>query len=196
MVMASAILPSMIARFQAEHPEVKISIVEAGVEWLAERVAQGEADLAIGPDLATDDTVDAEELMPTRWVVWLSLDHPLARKDVLVWRDLRGVPFLTGGHDHERIIEQAMAGLDAQDKNISTALGVAAANLGVALCPEYVAPMARSFNLEQRRVTEPEFTRFVTLYSSAIRPKSEPVKAFLQHLRHSFAQMNVHSSEG
>jgi DNA-binding transcriptional LysR family regulator len=203
MVMASAILPVMIARYQADHPETRIDIIEAGVEWLAERVAQGEADLAVGPDIATDNSVDAEELMPTRWVVWLSPDHPLAAKDELIWRDLRGVSFLTGGHDHERIIEQAMAKLDPADRalpgqifeNISTALGVASANLGVALCPEYVAPMARAFNLELRRVTDPEFTRFVTLYSSAIRPKSEAIKGFMQHLRASFAELNQHSTQ-
>jgi DNA-binding transcriptional LysR family regulator len=202
MVLASAILPEMIAAFQREHPEARIEIAETGVEWLSERVAQGEADLAIGPDQVSDETVRADELMPSRWVVWLSPEHPLAAKDVLTWRDLRGIRFFTGGHDHEWIIEQAMAGLDQDDRiipgqvfdHISTALGVAAANLGVTLCPEYVSPMARAFRLEPRRVTDPEFTRIVTLYSSAIRPKSERVTAFIQHLKASFALLSAQTS--
>jgi len=202
MVMASAILPAMIAQFQITNPAAEIVLIETSVEWLGERVAQGEADLAVGPDRATDDIVIAEELLPTRWVVWLSADHPLAHKDVLFWRDLRGVRFFTGGHDHERIVEAAMAGLAIEDRivpgqvfdNISTALGVAAANLGVALCPEYVAPMARAFNLEHRRLIDPEFTRFVTLYSSAIRPKSEAIVDFMQHLKDCFARMKSSQS--
>jgi DNA-binding transcriptional LysR family regulator len=49
MVMASAILPALIAEFQTSNPSAEIVILETGVEWLAERVAQGEADLAVGP---------------------------------------------------------------------------------------------------------------------------------------------------
>jgi DNA-binding transcriptional LysR family regulator len=198
MVMASSILPEMIAQFQISNPETEIELVETGVEWLGERVAQGETDLAVGPDRATDDTVIAEELMPTRWVAWLCPDHQLARKDILLWRDLKGVRFFTGGHDHERVFEQAMAGLAQEDQmvpgqvfdNISTALGVAGANLGVALCPEYVAPMARAFNLVPKRVIDPEFTRFVTLYSSAIRPRSEATLALIHHLKECFAGLS------
>lgn len=194
MVIASAILPRLIAEFYESFPRAEIEIVETGVEWLGERVALGETDFAIGPDRATDDVVIAEELMPSKWVVWLSPDHPLASKPVLKWRDLRGTQFHTGGHDHERIIEQAMSGLAEEDQlvpgrvfdNISTALGLAAANLGVTLCPAYVAPMAHAFNLEMRRLIDPEFTRFVVLYSSAIRPRNEIANAFARHLTDRF----------
>lgn len=197
MVIASAILPPLMAEFKVLHPESEIVIIETGVEWLGERVAQGEADLAIGPDRATDDAVIAEELMPSKWVVWLSPEHPLAAKKILKWRDLRGVRFHTGGHDHERIIEQAMAGIPDDEQivagqvfdNISTALGVAAANLGVTLCPAYVAPMAKTFGLEMRQVIDPEFTRYVMLYASANRPKTDIANAFAEHLHERFADV-------
>jgi DNA-binding transcriptional LysR family regulator len=154
----------------------------------------GEADLAVGPDRATDGNVLAEELMPSKWVAWLSPQHPLASKPILKWRDLAGIEFQTGGYDHERIIEQAAASLPAEESlvpgqvfdNISTALGFAAANLGVTLCPAYVAPMAQAFDLEMRRLIDPEFTRYVMLYSSAIRPRTEVVAAFAQHLAQRF----------
>lgn len=197
MVIASAILPRMIAEFEGGHPKSEIVIVETSVEWLGERVAQGEADLAVGPDRATDDSVAAEQLLPSKWVVWLSPQHPLATKAVLQWRDLRGIEFHTGGHDHERIIEQAMSGLPETERilpgrvfdNISTALGLAAANLGVALCPAYVEPMAKAFRLEMRRVVDPEFTRYVMLYSSALRPQSEATSAFADLLRRRFSEI-------
>ena len=194
MVVASAILPRLIAEFYEQYSETEIVIVETGVEWLGERVAMGEADLAVGPDRATDDNVLAEELMPSKWVAWLSPQHPLASKPILKWRDLAGIEFQTGGYDHERIIEQAAASLPAEESlvpgqvfdNISTALGFAAANLGVTLCPAYVAPMAQAFDLEMRRLIDPEFTRYVMLYSSAIRPRTEVVAAFARHLAQRF----------
>ncbi|MEP7222872.1 MAG: LysR substrate-binding domain-containing protein [Novosphingobium sp.] len=194
MVIASTILPPMIAEFQAGHPGSEVQILDTGVEWLSERVATGETDLAIGPDRNTEDHVKSEQLLPSKWVVWLSPDHPLAANKALRWRDLKGTQFHTGGHDHERIIEQAMSGLDESERivpgqvfdNISTALGLAAAGIGVALCPAYVAPLASAFRLEMRHLIDPEFTRYVMLYSSSIRPISALTEEFMELIRKRF----------
>jgi DNA-binding transcriptional LysR family regulator len=199
MVIASAILPSMIAEFQAQHPECEVNILDTGVEWLADRVATGEADFAVGPDRSTEEAVTAESLLPSKWVVWLSPEHPLAQKDLLRWRDLKGVQFHTGGHDHDRILDQAMAGLDPSERvvpgqvfdNISTALGLAAAGVGVTLCPAYVAPLASAFRLEMRRLIDPEFTRFVMLYSPVARPIGRSATAFADLLRRRFKELEV-----
>ena len=80
LVIASAILPPIIAEFQAAHPGCEVQILDTGVEWLGDRVATGEADLAVGPDRSTDESVKAESLLPSKWVVWLSPEHPLAKK--------------------------------------------------------------------------------------------------------------------
>lgn len=48
---ASACLPRHSAQHQL-HPRTAVRIVDTGVEWLADRVAIGEADFAIGPDRA------------------------------------------------------------------------------------------------------------------------------------------------
>lgn len=199
MVVASAILPPMIAEFQANNPGAVVHILDTGVEWLSERVAAGEADLAVGPDRNTEESVDAVSLLPSKWVVWLSPDHPLAAQETLRWRDLKGTQFHTGGHDHERIMEQAMSGLDEADRvvpgqvfdNISTALGLAAAGVGVALCPAYVAPLAGAFRLEMRRLIDPEFTRYVMLYSSNSRPISPLVANFADLLRMRFKELGA-----
>lgn len=197
LVIASAILPPIIAEFQASHPNSEVHILDTGVEWLGDRVATGEADLAVGPDQSTDETVKAESLLPSKWVVWLSPEHPLAKKDMLRWRDLKGVQFHTGGHDHERIMEQAMAGLDPSERvvpgpvldNISTALGLAAAGVGVTLCPAYVEPLAKAFRLEMRRLIDPEFTRYVMLYSPSNRSISGTVTEFSDLLRKRFKEL-------
>lgn len=199
MVVAAAILPPLIAEFEAAHPDCEVHILDTGVEWLSERVATGEADLAVGPDRVTEETVQSESLLPSKWVVWLSPEHPLAAQSHLRWRDLKGVKFHTGGHDHERIIEQAMSGLDESERvvpgqvfdNITTALGLAAAGVGVALCPAYVAPLANAFRLEMRRLIDPEFTRYVMLYSSAIRPQSERIAEFSALLRRRFKELGA-----
>lgn len=199
MVIASAILPRFIAEFQAEHPGREVVVIDTGVEWLAERVANGEADFAVGPDRATSESVQAEELAPSTWVVWLSPEHELAKRAVLKWRDLRGTKFHAAGHDHERIVEQAMSALPEEDRiipgqvfnNISTAFGMASANLGISFCPAYVAPLAKAFNLEMRRVVDPEFTRYVMLYSPASKPLTAAANAFANLLRRRFKEVSA-----
>lgn len=196
MVVASVILPPIIARFRAEHPTIEISIIDTGVEWLADRVATSEVDLAVGPDRVAEESVLVENLMPSAWVAWLSPLHPLTAKPVLTWRDLKGERFHAAGHDHDRIVAEGMAGLPEEERivpgqifdNISTALGLAAVNLGITLCPAYVAPLAKAFGLEMRRVTEPEFTRFIALYSPARRSEFVPARIFADFLKDRFSQ--------
>jgi len=199
MVLAAAILPPMIAEFQEQNPGAEVHIVDTGIQWLGERVATGETDLAVGPDRTVEETVQSQSLLPSKWVVWLSPDHPLAAQKTLRWRDLKGIQFHTGGHDHERILDQAMSGIEESERvvpgqvfdNISTALGLAAAGVGVALCPAYVAPLANAFKLEMRRLTDPEFTRYVMLYSSTVRPRSELVDRFSELLRRRFKALGA-----
>ena len=90
MVVAAAVLPPLIAAFRETRPRTTVRILDTGVEWLGDRVAMGEADLALGPDRAVGEAVSAEPLFPTPWVLWCSPAHPLAAKTVLAWRDLEG----------------------------------------------------------------------------------------------------------
>ena len=190
MVIASAILPKIVKAYAQTRPKVVVRIRDAAVERLVDMVASGEVDLAIGPDRSCGDDVTRTSLFESPWVLWCSAEHPLARKRVLHWNDLRDQALVTAGRDHERSVAQMRAGLPDDERitpidvvdNISTALGIAAEGLAVTLSPAYVGVWAKRLGLVMRRVVEPESMRQVCLYQPTRRANSPAAEGFAAHL--------------
>jgi DNA-binding transcriptional LysR family regulator len=123
-------------------------------------------------------------------VLWCSPAHALARKKVITWDELRDVPIVAAGRDHEVSVAKmrvdvpggpAVVPLELVD-NITTAFGIAAHGGAVTLAPRYVNLLARSFGLSMRRVINPEAMRAICLYRPATRvlsPAAEELYRFL-----------------
>lgn len=191
LVLASAVLPQAVRDYAAERPKVVVRIRDVPVDALEGAVSSGDVDLAIGPDRLTDGDVVTTPLFDSAWVLWCSADHPLARRRREIrWADLRDVPLVAAGRDHERGVTQmrlnAPEGLrvtpvDVVD-NISTAMGIAAQGLAATLAPAYVGVMADLFGLKMRRVVDPETVRKVCLYRPAARAASPAAVGFAEFL--------------
>jgi DNA-binding transcriptional LysR family regulator len=191
LVLASAVLPQAMRDYALQRPKVVIRIRDVPVDALVGTVAAGDVDLAIGPDRVTEADVQAQPLFDSAWVLWCAKDHALARqRTVIRWSDLRTVPLVAAGRDHERSVVQMQLSapegvrvtpVDVVD-NISTALGIAAQGLAATLAPAYVGVLADLFGLQMRRVVDPETVRKVCLYRPAARtlsPAAEGVAEFL-----------------
>jgi DNA-binding transcriptional LysR family regulator len=186
MVVAATILPNLIAAFRLKNPRVAVRIIDTGVEWLADRVATGEADLAMGPDRSVGSDVNCSALFPTAWVLWCAPESPLARKRQIRWSELKSVEVYAAGRDHEHSVVPRLSqhGVSAPFvpvqivDNVSTALGIAAANLGVTLAPAYVAALAKPMGLIKRRVIDPEIVRYMSMYTSMRRSLSSAASDF------------------
>jgi len=188
---AATLLPPLIAAFRAEEPRTEVRIVDTGVAWMADRLLSGEADLALGPDRAVSSEVRAARLFAFPWVMWCSPEHPLATRGEITWAELEGVDFFTPGHDHEQSVEPLGSRSNGEIANvpkqifesITTALGMAAANLGVTFSPLYADMLARPMGLTMRHVVDPEIVRHVTLYEPAEREIPDHVATFRDFLR-------------
>jgi len=189
-VLASMVLPEAIEDFVDQRPKVVVRIVDTKVEELVDRLADGDVDLAIGPDRPVEDGLSREPLFDSPWVLWCKPQHPLATKQTVTWADLRLHPLVAAGNDHERSVAQMRINLpdgvrispiDVVD-NLSTAMGIAARGLAATLAPAYVGIMAKNFGLVMRRVLEPETVRQVCLYRNR-RVSALPVtESFAEHL--------------
>ena len=186
LVVASSLLPPAIKAYMALQPKVVVRIRDASVESLADMVAAGDADLALGPDRVCGDEVQRTTLFPSPWVLWCSAEHPLARKRTLRWSDLRDHALVAAGRDHERSVTQMRQSLPDDERitpievvdNISTALGIAAANLAATLSPAYVGALAEPLGLVMRRIVDPEVMRYMSIYRPALRPASPAAEGF------------------
>ena len=191
MVIASVLLPPLIAGHRGERPKTVVRILDTAVEWLVDRVQSGEADLALGPDREVPAEIGRVALFPSAWVLWCAPDHSLARsREPVRWRDLQAVDVYAAGHDHEHSIRPLLPpGSEAAEvqpvqvvDNISTALGLAGAGLGVTFSPDYVGPLAASWGLVSRTLIEPEIVRQVSLYDPRDRELSAAAQAFRDFL--------------
>ncbi|OLL28507.1 LysR family transcriptional regulator [Burkholderia sp. SRS-W-2-2016] len=186
LVIAATALPAAIADYARDKPKVVVRIFDTGVEQLVERVESGDIDLAIGPDRQSGSHVRAETAFASPWVMWCAAAHPLAARRRVQWQQLRDVPIVATGRDHERAVDQMRANLPPEARivpvdvvdNVTTAFGLAAQGLAVTLAPAYVAPLARTFGLVMRRIVDPETIREVCVYRSTERALSPSASGF------------------
>ncbi|MES2951611.1 MAG: LysR family transcriptional regulator [Pseudomonadota bacterium] len=190
LVLASTALPAAIAEYARKKPKVIVRICDTPVEQLVARVASGDVDLAIGPDRPTGDEVHCEQVYATPWVLWCAPTHRLNRLSRVRWQDLRDVPLVTTGRDHEGGVAQMFVNLPADTRiipidvvdNVTTAFGLASHGLAATLAPTYVAPLAATFGLVMRNIVEPETIRHVCIYRPVARALSPPADGFAEFL--------------
>lgn len=179
LVVAATLVPRLIAARKGD-ARFTIKVIDTPVVWLADRVAIGEADLAIGPDREVPAEIAQTRLFATPWVLWCAPDHFLAKREQLSWLAIADIELFTAGRDHEQGIWPQLARRDPACvprhvqivEHISTALGMAAAGLGAAFAPAYVAPVAHAFGLVHRKLVDPMIERHLSLYAGAGRERA------------------------
>ncbi|CAH2898192.1 MAG: Transcriptional regulator, LysR family [uncultured Paraburkholderia sp.] len=190
LVLASTALPAAIADYARDKPKVVVRICDTVVEQLVERVESADVDLVIGPDRPSGARVSRDTAFASPWVMWCAPSHALGARRRVQWQQLRDVPIVATGRDHERAVDQMLADLPVEARivpadvvdNVTTAFGIAARGLAVTLAPAYVAPLARTFGLVMKRIVEPETIREVCLYRSTERALSPPAAGFADFL--------------
>ena len=190
LVVASVMLPRLMAEYRELRPKVTVRLVDCPVELLVEKVTSREVDLAVGPDRPVGSEVDRVVLYPSPWVVWCAPRHPFARKKSLTWKDLGSERLVAAGRDHEihlsAIFRQLPSPLQVMPAqvvdNISSALGLAAAGLCYTISPAYVQAMALPLGLVMREITNPIVQREMSLFRSADRTLSPAASGFGEHI--------------
>lgn len=190
MAVAALLLPPLIAGYKALRPKTVVRIVDTGVEWLADRVQIGEADMALGPDRPVAADIAKTEIFASEWVIWCRPDHPIAQASAgIAWHEFGDAEVFAAGRDHEHSVwpnlpagaGTAVRPIEVVD-NLSTALGIAAAGIGVTFSPDYVAPLAEAMGLVKCPLVAPRIVRQVTLHRPADRALSAPATSFAAYL--------------
>lgn len=184
-LMASTMAARAIAAFHHQHPGVVIELHDTPTDQLVAHVLSGEVELALGVEVPSSAAIQRRVLLRDRHWLVCPAAHPLAQRAQVRWKDLKGVPFISPTRDFMRWLEPLLAprGLLPVPAHtvayVSTALGLAAAGLGVTLVPTYGGPLAKAWGLVLRPLVAPVFERDVQIYSAPGRTLTPAAQAFV-----------------
>src|SRR5690554_2958701 len=185
-LMASTLLPEIVAAYAAEQPAIRVKLVDCAVESVMSRVFSGEVDFGIGPERDPNSDISATTLFKGPFMVVFPPGHALAELDVVRWRDLRPYPLTTlQGQFTERLavdLRAANRGLSFAPAHevafMSTALAMVNAGMGITVCISYAASLVKLYGLEMRPLFEPEVFRHFYVFTRQGRSLSPAAESF------------------
>ncbi len=199
-LMASTLLPEVIAAYGQAHPEVRIKLVDCLVESVVSRVFSGEVDFGIGPERDPNSDITATALFEGPFMAVLPPGHELARLPQIRWADLMRFPLISlQGQFTERLsldLHTAVRGLSLAPSNevafMSTALSMVSAGLGVTTCIPYAGSLVRLYGLEMHALREPVVSRCFYVFTRKARSATPAASSFMDFLfRHVAAHAEI-----
>jgi DNA-binding transcriptional LysR family regulator len=187
-LMASTLGARAIAAFHSRHPDVGIELHDTPTDQIVAVVLSGRVELAISVEVPSGDDIEGRVLLRDRHWLVCPPRHPLAALSRVRWKDLQGHAFIAPTRDFMGWLTPVLPSVDLLPQvahtvaYVSTALGLAAAGLGVTMVPTYGQPLARAWGLVCKPVVAPVFERDVQIYAARGRQLSPAAQAFVQTL--------------
>jgi DNA-binding transcriptional LysR family regulator len=184
---AKHLLPGIVGEYHRRRPEVRLRLVEASLAVVMERVAAGDAEFGIAflvnetPDFVIDD------LLVDPYVLACPVDHPLAARDTVAWRELRPWPLIVSGSTsgNRRMLDAALRDIDwrpdrlIEIEHLTTSLGLVEAGLGISIIPQCAVPQGAQARICVRPLIDPTVARTLGL----IRRRSAKLSAVARDFR-------------
>lgn len=187
-LIASTLLPVVLAAYRSRFEGVDIRLRDTLPEHLLTHLQSGEVELLLGPDGLLDEVGLRRHpvFKDKHWLVCRT-DDALRKKASLRWPDLEGRQFVAPTRDFVGRLraelgthcEPLLARPSIDTSYFTTALGLVSAGMGVTLCPTYSQQLVRSYGLEMLPLQEPSLHREVSLYSLPDRELSPAAQGFI-----------------
>ncbi len=197
-LMASTLIPEVIASFKADHPDIQIHLQDCAVDNAIAQVIRGEVDFSIGPHRQGLAELSTDPLFDLPFMAVFPKGHPLEKKDKVTWKDLVQYPLIAlQGQFTDRLAVDLY-----QAKSIppitpsqevafmSTALSMVSANLGVTAGLPYAHKLVDLYGLVMRPLLEPVVNRQFLIYRRQHASMSPAAEVFIQQLYKYVAKRN------
>ena len=188
---ASALLPQVLAKFRAGHPEIDIDMRDVAADDLVPRLIATDAEFAIGSVEGEFAEMTIETLTRGRLSAIGRRTADFAARRALTWDELAQLPTIAMRRE-TRIRMQIDQVLGAQGKHLSstyevmlinTALVMTTQKLGLAILPATMLPADQFPTLIARPLIRPAITRPVSLLQRQGRTLSPAAQAFVTTAR-------------
>lgn len=190
-LLAAMIVPAAIADYMKAFPGIEVRLVDTQTDIIVAKVQSGEVDCGIGTFAENEEGIRSEALLEDALSVWCSLDSLLAKSPRVKWSELQAWPLImmTRASNIRSIVERACDAAGHAPRpafevsQMTTAIMLVEAGLGVAALPKYIWSFARSRKVIARALIEPQVRRKVSFIQSDSRSLSPAADGFTRFLR-------------
>lgn len=201
-VACSLMIPA-IAHYQRLRPGIDVQLEVTLVPSMFQALRHGEVDIIVGPDSMGEDELDrailGEPIVQYPLWVWCPPAHAFAAMEAVPWTLMLQGDLIIPALDFNSGILPAIAshlGFTEVDAglfesaarrrsvaNITAALSMVQAGLGVTFAAEYIRPLASNFGLVGRELMEPRLERHLVLYGRRGKSLSPAAADFADYFR-------------
>ena len=187
---AAVLLPRVVTAFHQRHPDIDVRILDGMASAVGQRVATGDADLAITVASQVPAAAQRRPFIQDRFFAALPPAHRLAEREQVSWAQLTELPFIALGTDSSvrQLTDAAFQLSDTQVSNVvqagnvSTVGGLVAAGLGASALPGLVRALTGFAELAHRPLVGPVIQRRLDLVTPGDREPSPAARLFLRLL--------------
>ena len=182
------LIADLIVRFQAEHPDVEVRVIDGEASAMIEKLEKGDLHLSIvGVPDELPDTLHQVPVFTERFVIVIPRDHPWAEKNAIRVAEPTGDPYVgrTNCEVFQRVT-QDFARRGVTTKKVFSSprdewvQKMIKAGLGFGFFPEYCVTDP---DLIVRPLIEPGYSRTIYLAPVRGRPHSPAIGAFVREAR-------------
>ncbi len=164
---ATGLVPRAVQRFTSLYPGIIVQIRDVVTNKIIEAVKADEVDFGIGGRPKPDRELKSVPLLMDRLCAFVPSSHALASQRCISLRQMVHSPLILTGRDSSvrEIVERAMKRESllqppAYETNyMSTALGLVAAGLGIAILPETAAGADGPATVKRIAIQDPKMSR-------------------------------------
>ncbi|MBI1245525.1 MAG: LysR family transcriptional regulator [Alphaproteobacteria bacterium] len=184
-LLASVMLPRLMAMFIAAHPGIRISLIDARTDQIVDKVRSGEADLGIGTFADAEPDIARTRLFRDSLFVFAPI-RPNAPRRPATWAEIADEPLiaLTRESGLRALVEMGFGTLGRPARpayevaQVTTAVSLVEAGLGIAVLPAVAKAIARDRRVTLRALAQPRVTREVSLIVASARTPTPAAQAF------------------
>lgn len=189
-LLAAAILPEAIAEMRERFPGVRIAVIDGRTDTIVEAVRTSRADCGLGTFSTVEDGIERIPMARDSLMLFCSPASRFAGAAV-AWRELQGEPLITLTRDSgiRLLVEVAYetVGMPLQPayevSQITTALALVEARLGVAVLPTYALAAAPHRRIVSQPLSNPVIARDIVMIRPSGRSVSPALSTFETILR-------------
>lgn len=185
-------LPTVLASFLKQHPDIHVHLEQHLSEHIATAVKENSADIGIVGELPTLDGLTTLPFRRDELVLVTRRDHSEARKSEIAFADVVALPFV--GLDADSSLHYVLAKAAAEcGKQLDLRIRVAsfdaacamvAAGLGVTILPRLaIAPYVQAFDLASIKLVDAWAVRQLSICVRSDQPLHAAARMLLEHLQ-------------